>query len=82
MDEDEDEDDDEEEDDDEGDDDDEDDDEETSSLPTELSLTDSKDDLLTKVAMLSPFVWTLRSRSSPSSSSSSTCSIFFIKRKQ
>lgn len=78
MDEDEDEDDDEEEDadEDEGGDD-EDDDEETSSLPTELSLTVSKEDLLTKVAMLSPFVWTLRSKSSPSSSSSSTCSIFF-----
>lgn len=75
MDEDEDEDDDEEEDadEDEGDDDEDDDDEETSSLLTELSLTDSKDDLLTKAAMLSPFVWTPRSKSSPSSSSSSTC---------
>lgn len=83
MDEDEDEDDDEEEDadedEDEGDDDD-DDDDETSSLPTELSLTDSKDDLLTKAAMLSPFAWPPRSKSSPSSSSSSTCRfLFFFK---
>lgn len=75
MDDDEDEDDDEEVDEDEGDDDD--DDEDTSFFPVELSLTDSKDDLLTSVAMLAPFVWTLMSKSSPSSSSSSTCGIFF-----
>lgn len=83
MDEDEDEDDDEDddadEDEDEGDDDD---DDETSSLPTELSLTDSKDDLLTKAAMLSPFAWPPRSKSSPSSSSSSTCRFLFFLRKQ
>lgn len=50
------------------------DDDETSSLATELSLMVSKDDLLTKAAMLSPFAW---SKSSPSSSSSSSCSIFW-----
>lgn len=47
----------------------EDEDDEISSLEMELSLTADKDVLLTKATILPPRAWDLRSKSSPSSSS-------------